>query len=226
MVEIVFFHLVWIFHVCCQHFKHICCTSGVRKKFSWGVAFALGVRCLWRHNLTSYSCFQTNVLAKFLYTICILIFYTHFPYFMCHCTESKLSALQVRISEENALNATTQQFITAKISGCALKQRSKRHSSPGPMRRGSSRNIVPVPDSYGGARDWRNIWLFVTNKLGIIALVKWIPVIKLVWPKGFGKLVWCILKWIAGSAFSWYDVLIVINSNYLFELECFLFCRI
>ena len=41
---------------------------------------------------------------------------------MCHCTEYKLLALQVRISEENTLNATTQQFITAKISGCALKQ--------------------------------------------------------------------------------------------------------
>jgi len=33
--------------------------------------------------------------------------------------------------------------------------------------RGSSRYIVPGPDSYGGARDWRNIWVFVTNKLGI-----------------------------------------------------------
>ena len=41
---------------------------------------------------------------------------------MCHCTEYKLSALQVRISEENKLNATTQQFITAKISDCVLKQ--------------------------------------------------------------------------------------------------------
>jgi len=41
----------------------------------------------------------------------------------------KISALQVRISEENTLNATTQQFITAKISGCALKQGSKTHSS-------------------------------------------------------------------------------------------------
>jgi len=30
---------------------------------------------------------------------------------------TKISALQVRISEENTLNATTQQFITAKISG-------------------------------------------------------------------------------------------------------------
>jgi len=31
--------------------------------------------------------------------------------------------------EENTLNATTQQFITAKISGCTLKQGSKTHSS-------------------------------------------------------------------------------------------------
>jgi len=50
---------------------------------------------------------------------------------MCHFTEYKLSALQVTISEENTLNATTHQFITAKISGCALKQWSKTHS---PMR--------------------------------------------------------------------------------------------
>ena len=48
---------------------------------------------------------------------------------MCHCTEYKLSALQARLSEENKLNATTQQFITAKISGCALKQGSETHSS-------------------------------------------------------------------------------------------------
>jgi len=41
---------------------------------------------------------------------------------MRHLTEYKLSALQVRISEENTLNATTQQFITTKISGCTLKQ--------------------------------------------------------------------------------------------------------
>jgi len=59
--------------------------------------------------------------------ICIFD-YTHFPKFMCHWTECKLSALQVR-SEENALNPMTQQFITAKIPGCALKQRSKTHSS-------------------------------------------------------------------------------------------------
>jgi len=35
----------------------------------------------------------------------------------------------MRISDENTLNATTQKFITAKISGCAFKQRSKTQSS-------------------------------------------------------------------------------------------------
>ena len=60
-------------------------TSGVRRKFSWGVSFsgiwwsfAFGVRCLWRHNLTSYSCFQTNVVAKFV-DITGILFYTHSP---------------------------------------------------------------------------------------------------------------------------------------------------
>jgi len=28
--------------------------------------WSFGVRCLWRHNLTSLPCFQTNVLAKFV----------------------------------------------------------------------------------------------------------------------------------------------------------------
>ena len=44
-------------------------------------------------------------------------------------TEYKLSALQFRILEENKLNATPQKFITAKISGCAIKQGSITHSS-------------------------------------------------------------------------------------------------
>jgi len=82
--------------------------------------FVFGVRCLWLHNFTSLPCFQTNILAKFVDIICIF-FYIHSLYFMCHCTEYKLSALQVRLSKKNKLNATTQQFITAKISGCALK---------------------------------------------------------------------------------------------------------
>ena len=37
--------------------------------------------------------------------------------------------LQIRISEKNKFKATTQQFITAKISGCVLKQGSETHSS-------------------------------------------------------------------------------------------------
>jgi len=41
-----------------------------------------------------------------------------------------LSAPQVRISEEYKLNAATQQFITAKISDCAIKQGSK---TPSPV---------------------------------------------------------------------------------------------
>jgi len=83
--------------------------------------FVFGVRSLCSHNLTSYSRFHTNVLAKYIDIICIY-FYTHSPYFMCQCTEYKLSAFQVRISVENKLNATTQQFIPTKISGSSLKQ--------------------------------------------------------------------------------------------------------
>ena len=48
---------------------------------------------------------------------------------MWHGIEYKLSALQVRISEENKLNSTTQQIITEETSGCALKQGSKTHPS-------------------------------------------------------------------------------------------------
>jgi len=48
---------------------------------------------------------------------------------MCYCNEHKFSELQVRRLEQNtALNAQTEQFITAKISGNALKQESRTHS--------------------------------------------------------------------------------------------------
>ena len=56
-------------------------------------SFVFGVRCLWRHNLTSHLCFQTNVLTKFVDALCIF-FCTHSPYFVCHGTEYKLSSLQ------------------------------------------------------------------------------------------------------------------------------------
>ena len=86
------------------------------------------VICIWcALFVTSFPCFQTNVSAKFVDIICIF-FYIHSPYFMCHCTEYKLSP-QVRLSEKSKLNATTQQFTTAKISGCALKQGNETRSS-------------------------------------------------------------------------------------------------
>jgi len=58
--------------------------------------------------------FQNQRFAKFVDIRCIFV-YTHSPYFMCHCTEYKLSALQVGVTEENKLNGTTQEFITAKF---------------------------------------------------------------------------------------------------------------
>ena len=74
--------------------------------------------------------FPNNVLATFVDIICIFFrFYTHSSCFMCHCTEYKLSALPARILEENTINAMTQQFMTAEISGCSLKHGSKTHSS-------------------------------------------------------------------------------------------------
>jgi len=58
--------------------------GGISLSCMWW-SFLFRLRCLWPHNWTSYSCFQTNVLAKFVDTMCIF-FYTHTPYFMRHCT--------------------------------------------------------------------------------------------------------------------------------------------
>jgi len=66
-----------------------------------------------------YGGFHSVDYGGHLYLVCAV----------CDCTEYKLSALQISISDKNTLNATTQQFITAKISDCALKQGSKTHSS-------------------------------------------------------------------------------------------------
>ena len=43
-------------------------------------SFVFGVRCLWRHNLTSCPCFQSNVLAKFV-DIIMHIFLHALPFF-------------------------------------------------------------------------------------------------------------------------------------------------
>jgi len=135
-----------------ENFIHTTNTSiGVLWNFSWGKgsfsgiwwSFPFRVRCFWRYKMASYSCFQTNILAKFVDIICTF-FYTHSPYFMCHCTEYKLSAFQagnrktmhltlrnsspkvqnirLRVKREewkkNKLITTSEQFTTAK-SGCA-----------------------------------------------------------------------------------------------------------
>jgi len=47
---------------------------------------------------------------------------------MCHCTEYQPLVLQVRLLEENTPNTMIQQFVTAKISGGALKQGSTTNS--------------------------------------------------------------------------------------------------
>ena len=102
--------------------------GGVHSLAYGGHLYLVCVVCdvtIWRH--IDFS--KPTFLAKFVDIICMLFYDTHFPYVLCHRPEYNLSALQVRISEENIFNATTQQFITAKISGCTLKQGSKTHSS-------------------------------------------------------------------------------------------------
>ena len=110
---------------CMPPYQNLVLNSGV-----WW-SLLLDVRCLWRHNVT-YSRLQTNVLLKIIVTAGVL-FYSHSlssQFTMCYCNEHKLlSALQVRRPEQNtALNARTEQYITAKISGNALKQGSRTHS--------------------------------------------------------------------------------------------------
>ena len=92
------------------------------------VSFVFSARCLWRHNLTSFSCFQTNVLAAFLDIICT-IFCTQSLYFCVIALNMNYQPSRLGYWRKKKLNATTQQFITAKISDCEWKQGRKRHSS-------------------------------------------------------------------------------------------------
>ena len=65
--------------------KRVAVVNGVRRKFSWGVSFSgiwwsfvFGVLYLLRYNLTSYSCFPTNLFVKFVDTLRMFL-YTHCP---------------------------------------------------------------------------------------------------------------------------------------------------
>jgi len=89
------------------------------------VVYGLCDVTIWRHIWRPVS--KPTFWRSFV-DIIYIFFYTHSPYFMCHCTESKLSALQVRVSKENKLSAATQQFITQNF-GCVLKKGNKTHSS-------------------------------------------------------------------------------------------------
>ena len=74
----------------------------------------------------SYSCFQTNVLAKFVDTMCIFL-YTHS--ILCVIALN----ITIRASSSDIGGKYTRHHDaavhTAKLSGCALKQGSKTHSS-------------------------------------------------------------------------------------------------
>ena len=127
---------------CCfvKNFKYIqyFCTSsssGVRRKISWGGFIQ------WHRTVICIQCavfvtsqfdvivlFQNQRFGEVCWHNMHVFLYIHSPHFMCHCTEYKLLVLQVRLSEENTPNATIQQFVTAKISGGALKQGSTTHS--------------------------------------------------------------------------------------------------
>ena len=112
-------------------------NRGVRRKFPWGgfIQWQMVVICVWcelfvMSQFDVIFMFQTNLLATF---VDMYIFLHPLPlfYVSLHWISTTVLAFKVRISKVNALNATTQQFITAKISGCALKQGSKTYS---PMR--------------------------------------------------------------------------------------------
>jgi len=92
----------------------------------------LYIRCLWHHNMASYSPLQPMfwqiLLTQYAY------YSIHIPLLVVEqCvtvikTNYCISALQVRRPEQStALNAKTEQFITAKIPGNALKQESRTH---------------------------------------------------------------------------------------------------
>ena len=98
--------------------------------FSSGVwwSLLLDIRCLWRHNMTSYSRLQTtfwrSLLTQHAYYSTRTLLVVH----IC-VTVMNISVLQVRRPEQKtALNAKTEQFIPAKTSGNAFKQGSRTHS--------------------------------------------------------------------------------------------------
>jgi len=107
-------------------------ASGAYKKYSWGgfhsVAYGrhlylVCVVCdiiIWHHIHVSKQHFG-EVCWHNMHILLHALFLSYVSY--------KLSALQVEISGENTLTATTQQLVNVKISGFVLKQGNKTQSS-------------------------------------------------------------------------------------------------
>jgi len=72
--------------------------------YEWTISFSPKIRKIYALNTSRQGPRQVHRLPPLKHTTVCIFFYTHSPYFMCHCTEYKLSALQVGISEE--INAT------------------------------------------------------------------------------------------------------------------------
>ena len=119
---------------CCIRFttNGVCAkNSGVRRKFSMG-GFAQGhmvVICIW---CAPFVTSQFDVIFMFpnqrFGEVCwhnIQTFLHPLPLFLCHCS---INYQRSKLGYRKKTNTTIQQFITAKISGCALKQGSKTHS--------------------------------------------------------------------------------------------------
>jgi len=90
----------------------------------------LDICCLWRHNMTSYSRLQTNILAVCWHNMHNILHTLYLLVVVQRATVTNISAGSHKTRANTALNAKTEQFITAKISGNALKHGSRTHSVP------------------------------------------------------------------------------------------------
>jgi len=88
--------------------NHTRCTQWRTQKIFIGVGLVKGhmvVICIWcalfvTSQFDIISIFPNQRFGKVIHIICIF-FYIHSPYFKRHCTEYKLSALHIRLSEKN-----------------------------------------------------------------------------------------------------------------------------
>jgi len=109
--------------------KRVAVVSGVRRKFLWGgghsVAYGgqmylvCAIYCvtIWSHIHACQPTFSWNLLTRYACSS------TRTPLNLCVIAlNTNYQRSRLTISEENKLNVTTQKFIIAKISVCALKQ--------------------------------------------------------------------------------------------------------